>query len=87
MPCDDKEKMTGSRLDISLGQVLEPGVASGTHKVLRLVLFLLLLVLLVCMLLGINQPHSTIWFLLACGLTLSYYWFMEKVALQHHPEK
>jgi len=28
MPCDDKEKMTASRLDISLGQVLEPGVAS-----------------------------------------------------------
>ncbi|EME31157.1 hypothetical protein Gasu2_64610 [Galdieria sulphuraria] len=56
--------------------LLKPGVSSATHNVLRIVLFLLLLLLFVCILLGINQPHSTVLFFLALGLTLSYLWFM-----------
>ncbi|GJQ09994.1 hypothetical protein GpartN1_g1785.t1 [Galdieria partita] len=56
--------------------ILKPGISLATHKILRLVLFLLLIVLLVCILLGINQPHSTFMFFLALGLTFSYFWFM-----------
>lgn len=69
--------------------ILEPGIGSTTHKyvsygslyellklqrVLKIVLFSLLSLLFVCMVLGINQPHSTVLFLLALGLTLSYFW-------------
>mmetsp|Transcript_8431 Transcript_8431/g.12429 ORF Transcript_8431/g.12429 Transcript_8431/m.12429 type:complete len:89 (+) Transcript_8431:128-394(+) len=73
----DKAEREGSGFITGL---FSPGVGSGTHTLLRLILLALNVVLLGMAIAGINSPHSGIMFLLAAGLTGSYFWFMTELA-------
>mmetsp|Transcript_40898 Transcript_40898/g.161975 ORF Transcript_40898/g.161975 Transcript_40898/m.161975 type:complete len:89 (+) Transcript_40898:319-585(+) len=81
---DEGDNFRGDKVDSGesafMNGLFSPGVGSGTHMLLRLVLVALNVILLGMAVAGINSPHSAIMFLLSVGLTGSYFWFMMELA-------
>ncbi|KAJ8903607.1 hypothetical protein NDN08_004711 [Rhodosorus marinus] len=81
---DEGQNFSGDQVENGdpgfMNGLFSPGVGSGTHTLLRLILVALNVVLLGMAVAGINSPHSAIMFLLSVGLTGSYFWFMTELA-------
>ncbi|CDF34792.1 unnamed protein product [Chondrus crispus] len=55
---------------------LKPGVSTGIHMGVRLVLLVLNTFLGCCALMQLVVPHFAVLFVLSLGLTASYFWFV-----------